>query len=67
VSFESVDHVSNSGFTRAYVVPGLEYRINRSLDLVAEVGVGLNQNSPHYFTAGFAVYMPTSDRARERR
>jgi hypothetical protein len=67
VSFESLDHVSNSGFTRAWAVPGVEYRINRNLDLVAEGGVGLNHNSPHYFTVGFAVFLPTSDAARERR
>jgi hypothetical protein len=67
VSFESLDHVDNSGFTRAWAVPSVEVRINRNVDFVAEGGVGLNDNSPHYVTAGFAVYMPTSDAARERR
>jgi hypothetical protein len=67
VSFESLDGVDNSGFTRAWAVPGLELRINRNVDFVAEGGVGLNDNSPHYVTAGFAVYMPTSDKARDRR
>jgi hypothetical protein len=67
VSFESLDHVNNSGFTRAWAVPGVEVRINRNVDFVAEGGVGLNDNSPHYLTAGIAVYLPTSDAARVRR
>jgi len=67
VSFESLDHVPNSSFTRAYVVPGVEYRISRNLDFVSQFGVGLNHHSPHYLTAGFAVYLPTSESARERR
>jgi hypothetical protein len=67
VSFESLDQVDNSGFTRAWAVPGVEVRINRHFDFVSEGGVGLTDNSPHYLTAGVAVYMPTNDAARERR
>jgi hypothetical protein len=57
VSFESVDGVPGSGFTRAYVVPGIEYKLARDLDFVAEFGVGLNDDSPNYFGLGFALYL----------
>jgi hypothetical protein len=57
VSLESLDGVPNSGFTRAYVIPGVEYKISPKLDLVSEFGLGLNDNSPHYFGLGFALYI----------
>jgi hypothetical protein len=67
VSFESLDDVRRStNFHRVYAVPGVEYRINRNLDFIAEFGAGLNHDSPHYLTAGFAVYMPVTDAARNR-
>lgn len=67
LSFESLDDVPNSSFTRAYVVPAVEYRVTRNLDFVSQFGVGLNHDSPHYLNVGFALYMPTSESARERR
>lgn len=57
LSFESLDDVPNSDFTRAYVVPGLEYKMSDQLDLVAEVGVGLNDDSPNYVSFGLALYL----------
>jgi hypothetical protein len=57
LSFESVDDVDDSSFTRAYVVPGIEYKLNEDLDLVAEFGIGLNDDSPHYVSAGLAFYI----------
>jgi hypothetical protein len=57
LSFESVDDVDDSSFTRAYVVPGIEYKITQDLDLVAEFGIGLNDDSPHYLSAGLAFYI----------
>jgi Outer membrane protein beta-barrel domain len=57
LSFESLDDVNDSDFTRAYVVPGLEYKLNPQLDLVAEVGIGLNDDSPHYVSFGLAFYV----------
>ena len=56
VSFESLDDVPDSGFTRVYLVPGLEYRISEQLDLVAEFGIGLNDDSPNYVGFGLALY-----------
>jgi hypothetical protein len=60
VSFESLDHVPNSGFTRVYLVPGLRYRISSRVDFTTAFGAGLNNSSPSYLTTGFAVYLPTS-------
>ena len=56
LSFESLDDVPDSGFTRAYLVPGLEYKLSEQLDLVAEFGIGLNDDSPHYLGFGLAFY-----------
>jgi hypothetical protein len=57
LSFESLDDVPDSDFTRAYIVPGLEYKIHDDLDLVAEFGIGLNDDSPNYVSAGLAFYI----------
>jgi hypothetical protein len=57
LSFESLDDVDDSSFTRAYIVPGIEYKLNHQLDLVAEVGIGLNDDSPNYVSFGLAVYL----------
>jgi hypothetical protein len=57
VSFESIDDVDDSDFTRAYLVPGIEYKLHQDLDLVAEFGIGLNDDSPNYVSAGLAFYI----------
>ena len=57
VSFESLDDVPDSDFTRVYIVPGLECKIHKDLDLVAEFGIGLNDDSPNYLSAGVAFYI----------
>ena len=56
VSFESLDDVPDSDFTRLYAVPGLEYKVSEQLDLVAEFGIGLNDDSPNYLAFGLAFY-----------
>lgn len=56
VSFESLDEVPDSSFTRAYLVPGLEYKVSERLDLVAEFGIGLTDDSPNYVGFGLALY-----------
>lgn len=57
VSFESIDDVDDSDFTRAYLVPGIEYKLHQDLDFVAEFGIGLNDDSPNYVSAGLAFYI----------
>jgi hypothetical protein len=37
-------------------VPGLEYKLNDTIDLVAEAGLALNDNSRHYVSGGIAIY-----------
>lgn len=43
-------------YTTVHLVPGIEYAINEDLDFVAEVGVGVNDDSANYFSAGLAFY-----------
>lgn len=57
LSFESIDDVDDSSFRRAYVVPGIEYRVARDLDLLAEIGIGLTDESPNYVSFGAAYYL----------
>ena len=56
-SFESVDDVEDSSFQRFYLAPGIEYRMAKDLDLLAEFGIGLNDDSPNYFSFGLAYYI----------
>ncbi len=44
-------------FKTAHLVPGIEYRLNDNLDLVAEVGLALNDNARHYLAGGLAFYI----------
>jgi outer membrane protein with beta-barrel domain len=57
LSFESLDDVDDSSFKRFYVVPGVEYKLHKDLDLLAEFGIGLNDDSPNYFSFGAAYYI----------
>ena len=57
LSFESIDDVEDSSFKRFYVVPGIEYKVHKDLDLLAEFGIGLNDDSPNYFSFGAAYYI----------
>ena len=57
LSFESIDDVDDSSFKRFYVVPGVEYRLGKDVDLLAEFGLGLNDESPNYFSFGAAYYV----------
>ncbi len=63
-SLETVHSVRSSTFSRVYVVPGINYRVSREVAVVSQLGVGLNNNSPNYLTAGFSFALPVSDRGR---
>jgi hypothetical protein len=39
-----------------HLVPGVEYRISRNLDLLAEFGLGLNDDAANYLSAGLSLY-----------
>jgi septal ring factor EnvC (AmiA/AmiB activator) len=40
----------------AYAVPGLQFRVNERVDLIGEVGVGLNDDSNDYVAVGLSFY-----------
>lgn len=59
-SFESIKDVPqgvDDSFTRLHLVPGIEYRLSETFDLVAEFGIGINDNSSNYVGAGIAYYV----------
>ena len=55
LAFDSLKN-SDFNYTKAHVVPGIEYRINQSLDFLAEFGIALNDNSRNYASVGLAYY-----------
>jgi hypothetical protein len=56
LAFDSFKN-SNQNFTYAHLVPGLEYRLGPDLDLLAEFGIALNENSRSYASVGLALYL----------
>lgn len=40
-----------------HLVPGVEHRVSRNLDLLAEFGVGLDDEAANYLSAGLAYYV----------
>lgn len=52
-SFDDID----LDITTVHLVPGFEYAVSQDVDLVAEIGLGLNDDSNHYFSAGIAFYV----------
>ncbi len=58
-SFESIKDAPqgvDDTFTTVHLVPGIEYRLSDTADFIAEVGLGLNDDSFSYVGAGFAFY-----------
>jgi hypothetical protein len=43
-------------YLSAYAVPGAQYRVARNVDVIGEVGIGLNGNSNNYAGAGLSFY-----------
>ena len=59
-SFESIQDVPpgvDGSFTRLHLVPGIEYRLSDTFDLVAEFGNAINDNSSNYVGAGITYYV----------
>ena len=56
LAFDSIKN-SDQNFTRAHLVPGLEYRISDDLDFLAEFGIALNDHSRSYVSVGLALYL----------
>ena len=43
-------------YRTVHLVPGIEYRLATDLDFVGEFGIGLNDDSWNYLSAGLAIY-----------
>jgi len=43
-------------FTQALLVPGVEYKVNDTIDLLGEFGIALNDSSRNYISGGIAIY-----------
>jgi hypothetical protein len=56
LAFESVKN-SDISYTRAHLVPGIEYRLNDELDFLAELGLSLNDKANSYASVGLAFYL----------
>ncbi len=59
-SFESIQDAPpgvDASFTRLHLVPGIEYSLSDTIDLVAEFGIAINDNSSHYIGAGLEYYI----------
>jgi hypothetical protein len=56
LAFDSVKN-SDQNFTRAHLVPGIEYRLSSNLDFLAEFGIALNDSSRSYASVGLALYL----------
>ena len=54
LALESPDAGDN--YTLAHLVPGLEYRVSRDLDFLAEIGLAVNDRSRSYASIGLAYY-----------
>jgi hypothetical protein len=47
----------DSHISTAHLVPGIEYALSNDVDVVAEVGVGLHDDSSNCVSAGIAYYL----------
>ena len=59
-SFESIQDAPagvDDSFTVLHLVPGIEYRLSDSVDLVAEFGIAVNDNASNYVGAGITYYI----------
>jgi opacity protein-like surface antigen len=43
-------------YDRYYAVPGVDYQLTHNLDLLAEIGLGLNADSDNYVSGGMSWY-----------
>ena len=52
-----IDDRFDNDYTTVHLVPGIEYALSDNLDLVAEIGIGLNDDSSNYVSGGIAFYI----------
>ena len=53
---DELDDLFDDDFTTVHIVPGIEYRLSPNVDVLAEIGIGITDESANYFTAGIAYY-----------
>ena len=53
LAFERSDIID---YQTVHLVPGLEYKLHRDVELLAEFDLGLNDDSAHYLSGGLAFY-----------
>jgi hypothetical protein len=51
------DQLPDRNYTQVHLVPGVEYKLRPDFDLVAEVGIAVNDDSSHYVSGGIAYYL----------
>lgn len=51
------DAFPDRSYTQVHLVPGLEYKVHPDLDLLAEIGIAVNDNGNHYISGGIAYYL----------
>ena len=51
------DSFPGNSYKQLHLVPGIEYKVHPDLDLVAEFGVALNDDSSNYLSIGLAYYV----------
>jgi hypothetical protein len=59
-SFEKIKDAPpgiDDSFTILHFVPGIEYRLSDTFDLVAEFGIAINDNASNYAGAGITYYI----------
>lgn len=56
LAFDSFKN-SDLNLTLAHLVPGIEYRLSADLDLLAEFGLALTDDSRSYVSVGLALYI----------
>jgi hypothetical protein len=60
VALEKIDDAPvgfDDSFSTVHVVPGIEYKLSENIDIVAEFGLGLNDDSAEYLSAGISYYI----------
>ena len=51
------DSLPDNSYRQVHLVPGLEYKVHNDLDVVAEVGIALNDSGSNYVSVGLAYYV----------
>ena len=51
------DPLPDRTYTQVHLVPGIEYKLRPDFDVVAEVGIAVNDSSSNYVSGGIAYYL----------